>query len=238
MRFTDPQTRAQIERALSGLAENRAKERRRLSIGFLGAGTRKATISYVVAAPVWKTAYRLVLPKEGGKARLQGWAVVENLTGGDWKDVELVLVSGNPVALRQPLYTAFFTDRPEVEVTTAARLVPRTDDADEDAGPRAAKRGAVGCRGAAGAGRRGPRRAAVAADGTVATQPRTCVGSSPVAGDGRRDRPGRRRGRGGGSRDPAALSLSRQALARHRAYHDGAVRRSRGDRGAHLAVPA
>ena len=63
-------------------------------------------ISYVVAAPVWKTAYRLVLPKEGGKARLQGWAVVENLTGGDWKDVELVLVSGNPVALRQPLYTA------------------------------------------------------------------------------------------------------------------------------------
>jgi hypothetical protein len=133
LRFTDPQTRAQIERALSGLAENRAKERRRLSIGFLGAGARKATISYVVAAPVWKTAYRLVLPKEGGKARLQGWAVVENLTGGDWKDVELVLVSGNPVALRQPLYTAFFTDRPEVDVTTTARLVPRTDDADEDA---------------------------------------------------------------------------------------------------------
>ena len=141
LRFTDPQTRAQIERALSGLAENRAKERRRLSIGFLGAGTRKATISYVVAAPVWKTAYRLVLPKEGGKARLQGWAVVENLTGGDWKDVELVLVSGNPVALRQPLYTAFFTDRPEVEVTTTARLVPRTDDADEDA--RTARRKAA-----------------------------------------------------------------------------------------------
>jgi hypothetical protein len=133
LRFTDPQARAQIERALSGLAENRAKERRRLSIGFLGTATRKATISYVVAAPVWKTAYRLVLPKEGGKARLQGWAIVENLTGGDWQDVELVLVSGNPVALRQPLYTAFFTDRPEVEVATTARLVPRTDDADEDA---------------------------------------------------------------------------------------------------------
>jgi hypothetical protein len=141
LRFTDPQARAQIERALSGLAENRAKERRRLSIGFLGTATRKATISYVVAAPVWKTAYRLVLPKEGGKARLQGWAIVENLTGGDWQDVELVLVSGNPVALRQPLYTAFFTDRPEVEVATTARLVPRTDDADEDA--RTARRKAA-----------------------------------------------------------------------------------------------
>jgi hypothetical protein len=85
----------------------------------------------MVAAPVWKTAYRLVLPKDGGNARLQGWAVVENLTGGDWNDIDLVLVSGNPVALHQPLYTAFFADRVEVPVTTTARLVPRTDDADE-----------------------------------------------------------------------------------------------------------
>ena len=83
--------------------ENRAKERRRLSIGFLGQGTRQVAISYVVPAPVWKTAYRLVLPKEASKARLQGWAVLENLTGGDWKDVDLVLVSGNPVTLHQPL---------------------------------------------------------------------------------------------------------------------------------------
>jgi hypothetical protein len=85
----------------------------------------------MVAAPIWKTAYRLVLPKDGGNARLQGWAVVENLTGGDWNDIDLVLVSGNPVALHQPLYTAFFADRVEVPVTTTARLVPRTDDADD-----------------------------------------------------------------------------------------------------------
>lgn len=131
LHFTDPQAKAQIERALAGLTENRAKDRRRLSIGFLGDGTRNAAISYVVAAPIWKTAYRLVLPKDGGKARLQGWAVVENLTGGDWKDIDLALVSGNPVALHQPLYTAFFADRVEVPVTTAARLRPRVDDADE-----------------------------------------------------------------------------------------------------------
>ena len=96
LRFTHPETKAQIERALAGLTENRAKDRRVLSIGFLGSGTRNVAISYVVAAPVWKTAYRMVLPKEGGKARLQGWAVVENLTGGDWKDVELVLCLGQP----------------------------------------------------------------------------------------------------------------------------------------------
>lgn len=134
LRFTDPQAQAQIERALAGLAENRAKERRKIAINFLGQGTRDVAVSYVVAAPIWKTAYRLVLPKEAGKARLQGWAVLENLTGGDWKDVDLVLVSGNPVALRQPLYTAFFAERPEVPVKTAARLVPRTDDAESRPG--------------------------------------------------------------------------------------------------------
>ncbi len=44
----DPQVRAQIERARAGLAENRA---RRLSIGFLGEGTRDAAISKIAAAP-------------------------------------------------------------------------------------------------------------------------------------------------------------------------------------------
>ncbi len=143
LRFSDPQTRQQIERLLAGLIENRAKERRTLSVGFLGDGTRDAAISYVVGAPVWKTAYRIVLPKDGSKdvskARLQGWAVVENLTGGDWKDVDLTLVSGNPVALRQPLYTALFTDRPEVSVSTGTRVIPRKDDVEEKAAPVAAE---------------------------------------------------------------------------------------------------
>jgi hypothetical protein len=145
LRFTDPQTRQQIERLLAGLTENRAKDRRTLSVGFLGDGTRDVAISYVVDAPVWKTAYRIVLPKDGGndgaKARLQGWAVVENLTGGDWKDVDLTLVSGNPVALRQPLYTALFASRPEVPVSTNTRIVPRRDDIQEKAAAPAPQAG-------------------------------------------------------------------------------------------------
>ena len=130
LQFTDPQARAQIERALQGLSENRAKERRKLSLDILGEGTRDIALSYVVAAPVWKTSYRLVLPQDGGRAKLQGWAVVENLTGGDWKDVELTLVSGNPVALRQSLYTAFFSDRIEVPVTAGQKILPKQDDSD------------------------------------------------------------------------------------------------------------
>ncbi|MBX2806823.1 MAG: DUF4139 domain-containing protein [Hyphomicrobiales bacterium] len=131
VQFTNAETQAQINKALAGIAENQAKERRKLSINLLGENAREAGFSYVVSAPVWKTAYRLVLPQnEGDKVRLQGWAIVENLTGNDWNDVELSLVSGNPVALKQSLYTAFYADRPEVPVTVAQRIVPRKDEAD------------------------------------------------------------------------------------------------------------
>src|ERR1700674_1835688 len=131
LRFVDGPAKAQIDRALAGLAQNRAKDRRSLSIDLLGQTTRDVGFSYVVAAPVWKTAYSLVLPKEGDRARPQGWGVVENLTGSDWKDIELSLVSGNPVALKQALYTAFFADRPEIPVTVSSRIVPRRDEAEE-----------------------------------------------------------------------------------------------------------
>ncbi len=131
LRFTDDATRAQIDHALSGIATNRAKDQRKLSITLAGEGKRPAGFSYVVAAPVWKTSYRLVLPREGGKARLQGWGILENLTGGDWNDVELTLVSGNPVALKQALYSAVFLDRPEVPVSSVLRIVPKKDEAEE-----------------------------------------------------------------------------------------------------------
>lgn len=125
--FTDPQARGQIDRALAGLAENRAKERRSLSIGVLGTGSRPVAVAYVVAAPIWKTSWRLVIPQEKGKARLQGWAVLENLTGGDWKGVDLTLTSGNPVALTQPLYTSIYGERTTVPVSTGARIAPPSD---------------------------------------------------------------------------------------------------------------
>ncbi len=125
--FTDAKARAEIDRALAGLAENRAKDRRRLTLTVPGQGRHDLSVAYVIAAPIWKTSWRMVLPKDGGKARLQGWAVLENLTGGDWKDIELTLVSGNPVALTQPLYTAVYGSRTTVPVSGGPRLAPRTD---------------------------------------------------------------------------------------------------------------
>jgi hypothetical protein len=74
----------------------------------LAGGKRKhdLAVSYVVAAPMWKPTYRVVLPRKGtGKALLQGWAVVDNTSGEDWTDVSLGLTSGEPIAFRYDLHT-------------------------------------------------------------------------------------------------------------------------------------
>jgi hypothetical protein len=61
------------------------------------------------------------------RASLQGWATVENMSGQDWKDVDLTLVSGRPVAFHQALYEAYYVARPEVPVEVAGRLMPGVD---------------------------------------------------------------------------------------------------------------
>src|SRR5699024_11846198 len=47
---------------------------------------RELRISYVTESPAWKPSYRLKLSKQG-PARLEAWAVVDNVSGEDWKRV-------------------------------------------------------------------------------------------------------------------------------------------------------
>lgn len=135
LRFTDPGVQAQIDAALSALAANGKRDRRRLTIRPAATdptAERRVRLAYVAAAPLWKIAYRLNLsPDEsptGGKAALQGWAVLENVSGRDWRDVELILTSGAPTALRQALYNAYYVDRPEAPIDVNGRILPPLDD--------------------------------------------------------------------------------------------------------------
>ncbi|MEE9301940.1 MAG: DUF4139 domain-containing protein, partial [Alphaproteobacteria bacterium] len=128
VRFVEPELQAQIESALAAIAEHRERDRRVLRILTRGEGRRTLRVGYVVAVPVWKTSYRLTLASEGGVARLQGWAIMDNMSGRDWNDVELTLISGNPVTFRQALYAAYFVDRPEVPVEVLGRVLPRVDE--------------------------------------------------------------------------------------------------------------
>jgi hypothetical protein len=126
--FTDPELRAQIDSALAAVSEHRTRDRRTLQVVSRGKGKRTVRVGYVVAAPLWKASYRLTLADAAAeKARLQGWAVIENMSGQDWQDVELTIVSGNPVTFRQALYSAYYVHRQEVPVEVLGRVMPAPD---------------------------------------------------------------------------------------------------------------
>ncbi|MBI1205945.1 MAG: DUF4139 domain-containing protein [Azospirillum sp.] len=138
LRLADARLQGQVDTALAAMARHGERDRRTLSIrtaqprSGANAGHRERTVrvAYVVEAPLWKTAYRLTLAP-GADARqgdLQGWAVLENLSGEDWQDVDLTVVSGNPVTFRQELYQAYYVNRPEVPVEVLGRVLPKVDD--------------------------------------------------------------------------------------------------------------
>ncbi|MBL0901110.1 MAG: DUF4139 domain-containing protein, partial [Reyranella sp.] len=129
LQFADAALRDKIGQALLAIQNNRAKDARTIELSTRGQGKRTVRVAYIVEAPVWKASYRLTLAADPAAPRsaLQGWAVIENMSGQDWKDVELTLVSGRPVAFRQALYNAYYVTRPEVPVEVAGRLMPGVD---------------------------------------------------------------------------------------------------------------
>ena len=129
LQFADSALREKVAQALAAIQSNRAKEARTLELAARGQGRRSIRVAYIVEAPVWKASYRMTLPGDPAAARaaLQGWATIENLSGQDWKDIELTLVSGRPVAFHQALYEAYYVTRPEVPVEVAGRLMPNVD---------------------------------------------------------------------------------------------------------------
>ncbi len=127
LKFTENEMQSQLEKALESVFQNRVQDQRTLKIKTSGP-ERSVELVYIHDAPLWKSAYRLVLPeKDDGTATLQGWAILENTTVHDWKDITLTLMSGSPVTYHQALYESYYTDRPELPVKIMERVMPRVD---------------------------------------------------------------------------------------------------------------
>ena len=129
LQFADASLRDKVGQALVAIQSNRAKDARTIELSARGKGKRTVRVAYIIEAPVWKASYRLTLEADPAAPRspLQGWATIENLSGQDWKDIDLTLVSGRPVAFHQALYNAYYVTRPEVPVEVAGRLMPSVD---------------------------------------------------------------------------------------------------------------
>jgi hypothetical protein len=126
VKFADPPLQGELEKALAVLALASDNEKKGVDIAFHGQGERQVSVGYVRESPIWKTSYRLVLSDaKAAKARLQGWAIVENTTDGDWKDVRMSLVSGRPISFVMDLYQPLYVPRPLVEPELYASLRPQ-----------------------------------------------------------------------------------------------------------------
>ena len=73
----------------------------KVGVGKPGApgSSRRLRLSYVTEAPSWKPSYRVVVSKTG-KVDLQGWAIVDNTSGEDWKDVKLGVGASSAMSFR------------------------------------------------------------------------------------------------------------------------------------------
>ena len=125
IKLTNPSLNAELHQALAALAMNRDAQKKTVSITFDGTGSRQARVAYLTETPVWKTTYRLVL-EEDKAPYLQGWAIVENQTPQDWRNVKLSLVSGRPISFTMDLYQPLYNPRPLVQPELYAHLKPQT----------------------------------------------------------------------------------------------------------------
>ena len=131
VKFLDPGLDEEIRKYLSILFDKHLKNKKTVVITPTGEGLQELLVSYVTEAPVWKATYRIIIPEgdKGAKPFLQGWAIVDNVSGEDWKKVELCLVSGLPISFVQNLYDPYFKKRPLIKIEKEAPVTPPSPEA-------------------------------------------------------------------------------------------------------------
>ena len=124
VKLLDEETRSDVNEFADASASTRRRDAKTITVTSQGSGRREMMVSYIIAAPIWKTTYRVVLDKEG-KPFFQGWAIVDNVSDEDWKGVQLSLVSGSPVSFIQNLQKPFYRYRPVVPIPTDLQVTPQ-----------------------------------------------------------------------------------------------------------------
>ncbi len=124
VKLLDAGTQKDLNEFANATASARRRDAKTITITSNGTGQREMIVSYTIAAPIWKTTYRVVLD-EAGKPFFQGWAIVDNLSEEDWQDVQLSLVSGSPISFIQQLQKPFYRYRPIVPTPQDLQLQPQ-----------------------------------------------------------------------------------------------------------------
>ena len=129
LKLLDAGTQRDLNEFSNAAASARRRDAKTITITSDGAEQREMIVSYTIAAPIWKTTYRVVLD-EAGKPFFQGWAIVDNVSEEDWQNVQLSLVSGSPISFIQQLQKPFYRYRPVIPVPDDLRLTPQVYEPD------------------------------------------------------------------------------------------------------------
>jgi hypothetical protein len=130
VRIAERELTDEVGRYLSLIGSSRARDVRRMSFTAAGTGDRDIFVSYISEVPIWKSTYRILFPeKPGEKPLLQGWAIVDNTIGEDWKDVQLSLVAGAPQSFIQDISQPFYARRPVIPLPESVMLTPQSHEA-------------------------------------------------------------------------------------------------------------
>ncbi len=87
--------------------------------------SRDIAITYVTESPAWKPSYRVELGKDG-RARLEAWAVVDNVSGEDWEKVTVGVGSTSALSFKYDLHSVRFVERETLNEGPAVALAPPT----------------------------------------------------------------------------------------------------------------
>lgn len=130
IKLIDEGTRRDVNEFANASASARRRDAKTIVVTSDGPGVREMLVSYTIAAPIWKTTYRVVLDSQG-KPFFQGWAIVDNVSEEDWNDISLSLVSGSPVSFIQQIQKPFYRYRPVIGMQSDLKLQPQTYEPSE-----------------------------------------------------------------------------------------------------------
>ena len=130
VKLLDEGAQHDLKEFANATASARRRDSKTITVTSDGEGSREMIVSYTIAAPIWKTNYRVVLDTDG-KPFFQGWAIVDNVSEEDWSNVQLSLVSGSPVSFIQPVQQPMYRHRPIVSIPDDLKLNPQNIDGTE-----------------------------------------------------------------------------------------------------------
>src|SRR5436309_3489822 len=78
VQLVDEGSRRDLSEFAHAAASARRRDAKTIVVTSDGRGERELLVSYTIAAPIWKTTYRVLLDTTG-KPFFQGWAIVDNV---------------------------------------------------------------------------------------------------------------------------------------------------------------